>query len=64
MKSEIEAVKQANQVVHTRNRELEEENEEAMGALVGLKMEHAAVSQELEEMRGKWKGIQAMLNAK
>ena len=64
MQGEIEAVKAANASVHARNRELEEENEEVMGGMVALKMEHAAVAQELEELRQKWKGVQMMLNAK
>lgn len=64
MRGEIDAVKQANQVVHARNRELEEENEETTAALVGLKMEHATLSGEHETLKQKWSSMREMLNAK
>ncbi|KIW06256.1 uncharacterized protein PV09_02728 [Verruconis gallopava] len=64
MKADIEAVKQANQVVHARNRELEEENEETTAALVSLKLEHANLNSELEALRQKWNNMREMLNGK
>jgi hypothetical protein len=64
MKGEIEAVQQANAVVHTRNRELEEENEETTAALISLKMEHANLNSEHETLKQKWGSMREMLNGK
>jgi hypothetical protein len=64
MKGEIDAVKQANQVVHARNRELEEENEETTMALVSLKMEHANLNSEHETLKQKWNNMREMMNGR
>jgi chromosome segregation ATPase len=64
MKGEIEAVTQANAVVHARNRELEEENEETTQALVLLKMEHANVTGEFEALQQRFSGLREMIGMK
>jgi DNA repair exonuclease SbcCD ATPase subunit len=64
MKGEIEAVTQANAVVHARNRELEEENEETTHALVLLKMEHANVTGEFEALQQRFSGLREMIGMK
>lgn len=48
MKDEVEAVKAANVAVHARNRELEEESEEATSEIIRLKMRLATVEGEFE----------------
>jgi uncharacterized protein YlxW (UPF0749 family) len=64
MKGEVDAVKSANQVVHARNRELEEEVGELTSELVGLKMRYAEVGSELEGLKMKFGSMREMLNAK
>lgn len=64
MKDEVEAVKAANVAVHARNRELEEESEEATSEIIRLKMRLATVEGEFEGLRQRWRGVGEMFNGK